>query len=193
METNLFKNSNIDEAKALAKLVWGDFFKNEPLKMQEIIYDFTFEYYDLNRNFSFAISDEKPNAYLLSYRKEDKNNKLKEYLDKIKIFNKDEQQKLIEVFKFIDFSSKKVKNLISENDIIIGLFVSIKKGCGSELLKKLNETCLKNNINNIYLWSDDTCNFQYYIKHNFILVEKFNYRVNEKIINTLIFKKEIRL
>lgn len=193
MKIDLFKNSNIKEAKVLTELVWGDFFKNDTLEFQKIVFDFTFEYYDLNRNFSFAISDEKLNAFLLSYRKEDKNNKYEEYLDKIKAYNPYEQKKLSEVFDFIDFSSKKVKNLMSENDILIGLFVSIKKGCGSELLKKLNETCLKNNIDNIYLWSDNTCDYQYYIKHNFDLIEEFTYNVNNRKINTLIFKKAIML
>lgn len=191
MKIDLFKNSNTKEAKILTKLVWGDFFKNDALEFQKIVYDFTFEYYDLNRNFSFAISDEKLNAFLLSYRKKDKNNKYEEYLNKIKNYNQSEQKKLSEIFDFIDFSSKKVKNLMSENDILIGLFVSIKKGCGSKLLKKLSETCLKNNINNVYLWSDNTCDYQYYIKHNFDLIEEFTYSVNNKKINTLIFKKAI--
>lgn len=193
MEIKLFKNLNIDEAKVLTKLVWGDFFENESQELQKIIYNFTFEYYDLNRNFSFAISDEKLDAFLLSYRKADKNNKYEEYIEKIKIYNQIEQKKLLEVFKFVDFSSKKVKNLMSENDILIGLFVSLKKGCGGELLKELNKICFKNNINNIYLWSDNTCNYQYYIKHNFDLIDEFEYSVNNRIINTLIFRKEIKI
>lgn len=191
MLINFFNDSNISEAKILTKLVWGDFFEKGNLDVQKLIYDFTFEYYDLNREYSFSITDNKLVAFLLAYKKEDKNNTLLEYKNKIKYLNNSYKKTALEVFNFVEFCSNETKNLMSENDIILGLFVSTQKGCGKKLLEQLQEICFKNSIKNIYLWSDSTCDYQYYLQHDFELVKEFQCRINKKQINTLIFKKEI--
>ena len=56
-----FKSSDIKSAKKLSHLVWGDFYKKENIEVQNLIYDFTVEYYDLNREFSYSIFDENDN------------------------------------------------------------------------------------------------------------------------------------
>lgn len=183
MYVDYFRDSNISEAKILTKLVWGDFFEKESQDLQKLIYDFTFEYYDLNREYSFSITTSKLIAFLLAYKKGDKN--------KIRYLNDSSQKIALEVFDFIEFCSEQTESLMLENDILLGLFVSTQKGCGKELLKQLRETCLKNNIKNIYLWSDSTCDYEYYLKHDFELVKEFWRSINDKQIKILVFKKEI--
>lgn len=56
-----FKTSDIDKAKELSHLVWGDFYKTENFTVQSLIYDFTFEYYDLNRELSYSVFDADAN------------------------------------------------------------------------------------------------------------------------------------
>ena len=60
------------------------------------------------------------------------------------------------------------------------------------LLSKLVETAKENGIKNIYLWTDTTCDYDYYQKNKFTLVKEIENQVNNKKINTLIFKKEIQ-
>lgn len=45
---------------------------------------------------------------------------------------------------------------------------------GSVLIEKLKEEAIKNNATSIYLWTDETCNYKYYEKRNFKLIEKYN-------------------
>ena len=49
----------------------------------------------------------------------------------------------------------------------------------------------ENDIKNIYLWTDTTCDFHYYQKNNFIPVKEFCFTVNGKKIDTFIFKKNL--
>ena len=80
---------------------------------------------------------------------------------------------------------------MSEDDLMMGLFISTQKGGGKMLLSKLKKTAINNGIKNIYLWTDTTCDFDYYQKNNFTLVKEFECIVNNQKINTLIFNKPL--
>lgn len=80
---------------------------------------------------------------------------------------------------------------MNDDDIMLGLFISIQKGCGRMLLKKLVQDCKKKNIRNIYLWSDTTCDYDYYLKNNFELQNEINSILNKKEITVFIYKKSV--
>ena len=104
------------------------------------------------------------------------------------------QDDKITAFNFLDYvenTGKEVKTIMNEDDLMMGLFISTQKGGGRMLLSKLVETAKENNIKNIYLWTDTVCDFDYYQKNKFTLVKEIKNNVNNKIINTLIFKKGI--
>ena len=41
----------------------------------------------------------------------------------------------------------------------------------------------------IFLWTDETCSFEYYQKNNFIMVEEYVINFQSKRIKTYIYKK----
>ncbi len=171
-----FQDTDILEASKLAKLTWGDFYTEEPPELQKIIYDFMIEYYDRNRNYSFSIIENGLKGFILAFTKNDKYTKQPD-------FNGEKIAQ--DLFNYLELCGKEVENIMEADDIMLGLFVSIQKGCGRQLLQKLFESCK----GNIYLWTDTTCDCDYYAKNNFELIKKFDIEVNNKTITTLIYKK----
>lgn len=59
------------------------------------------------------------------------------------------------------------------NDVIVGLFVSTRKGCGKRLLAELLYASEQKGIHHLYLWTDMSCNYNYYYRNNFEEVAHF--------------------
>lgn len=187
-----FEDSDIVEAGAIAHLTWGDMYADESRDLQNLIYEFMVGYYDLNRKFSFSCSNDGFKGFILAARKADVNNsyeKLKSRVEKLR--DKKERQIALELYSYLESCGKSVKEVMNEDDIMLGLFVSIQRGCGRKLLEKLVETCRENRIKNIYLWTDTTCDYTYYQKNEFELVKDVENFVNGRKIGTLIYKKSL--
>lgn len=185
-----FEDSDIIEASAVSHLTWGDMYTHESSELQNLIYEFMVEYYDLNRKFSFSILDENYKGFLLAAKKDDKNDSfglLKERVAQLKDIK--DQKIALELYDYLEACGKEVKRNMNDDDVMLGLFVSVQKGCGKMLLTKLIETCRENKIKNIYLWTDTTCDYDYYHKNNFELVKETENRVNDRRIKTLIYKR----
>lgn len=187
-----FLNSDIEKASQITNTVWGDLYAAESADLQKFIYDFTLEYYYLNKNFSFALDENGLCGLLFASLKTDKNLVTDEYKNKISTFNKKDRKTILNLFDYVENTGKEVKKVMNDDDLMMGLFISTQKGGGKMLLSKLKETAINNGIKNIYLWTDTTCDFDYYQKNNFTLVKEFECIVNNQKINTLIFKKPIQ-
>ena len=187
-----FLNSDIEKASQITHTVWGDLYSYENVDLQKLIYDFTLEYYYLNKNFSFALDENGLCGLLFASLKTDKNLVTDEYKNKISTFNKKDRKTILNLFDYVENTGKEVKKVMNDDDLMMGLFISTQKGGGKMLLSKLKETAINNGIKNIYLWTDTTCDFDYYQKNNFTLVKEFECIVNNQKINTLIFKKPIQ-
>lgn len=187
-----FEDSDIVEAGAIAHLTWGDMYADESRDLQNLIYEFMVGYYDLNRKCSFSCIDDGFKGFILAARKADVNNsyeKLKSRVEKLR--DKKERQIALELYSYLESCGKSVKEVMNEDDIMLGLFVSIQRGCGRKLIEKLVETCRENRIKNIYLWTDTTCDYRYYQKNEFELVKDVENFVNGRKIGTLIYKKSL--
>lgn len=191
MHIRTFENKDIIQASKLAKLTWGDFYTHESEELQNLIYSFMVEYYDLNRQYSFSILDNELKGFLLAFCKTDCY-KPKDFNARVNNLKNTAEQKIaFDLFNYLEICGNEIKNIINNDDIILGLFVSIQKGCGQQLLAKLVETCKAKNIKNIYLWTDTTCDYEYYKKNNFVLLKEIKSLVNGKLIKTLIYQKNI--
>lgn len=191
MHIRNFTDKDIFQASMLAKLTWGDFYTHESEELQNLIYSFMVEYYDLNREYSFSILDDELKGFLLAFGKTDCY-KPKNFDKRVNELKDSAEQKIAyDLFNYLEVCGNKLKNIINYDDVILGLFVSIHKGCGKQLLAKLVEICKEKNMKNIYLWTDTTCDYEYYKKNDFILIKEIESLVNGKQIKTLIYKKDI--
>ena len=50
-----FLDSDIEDASKITHAVWGNLYANNSCDLQKFIYDFTLEYYYLNKKFSFVL------------------------------------------------------------------------------------------------------------------------------------------
>ena len=187
-----FDDIDIPEASQLAKLTWGDFYTEESLPLQNLIYRFMVEYYDLNREYSFSVIDDGLKGFLLAFTKNDSKNLVQNFKNKVQNLKSTKEQKTaLDLFNYLEACGKEVKNIMTPKDVMLGLFVSVQKGCGRMLLSKLGEICMKKEIKNIYLWTDTTCDYKYYQKNKFKLVSELETLVNDKQIKTLIYCKPV--
>ncbi len=85
--------------------------------------------------------------------------------------------------------------LMDRTDIKLSLFVSIMPGTGSAILDSLCKQLSNEGWKHLYLWTDCECNWQWYVKHGFALVQKDVYepfRHNGSAYETFIFKRALQ-
>lgn len=186
-----FTDNDVEEASKISHLVWGDLYAKESSELQTLIYDFTLEYYYLNNSFSFALDENGLKGLVFASLKTDKNNSVENFKTKIQNLSDNDKIIALNLLDYVENTGREVKNAMGEDDLMMGLFISTQKGGGRMLLAKLIEKAKEKGIKNIYLWTDTTCDFDYYQKNKFTLVKEIECNVNNKNINTLIFKKEI--
>lgn len=188
----IIKNSadtDIEHISKIAHLVWGDLYFNESFELQKFIYEFTAKYYFVNKKYSLFAFEDGLKGVLLAALKSDKNHKFPDEA----LHNLDDKDRSTarNFYDYIEQSGKAVKSLMNDNDIMLGMFVSTQKGCGKMMLSKFFEICKENKIQNMYLWTDTVCDYDYYEKNSFELMKEFGFVVNNRKLKTLIFKKEI--
>ncbi len=186
-----FTDNDVEEASKISHLVWGNLYEKESCELQKLIYDFTLEYYYLNNTFSFALDENGLKGLVFASLKTDKNGSVENFKTKIQNLSDNDRIIALNLFDYVENTGREVKNAMGDDDLMMGLFISTQKGGGRMLLSKLIETAKERDIKNIYLWTDTTCDFDYYQKNKFTLVKEIECNVNNKNINTLIFKKEI--
>lgn len=58
-------------------------------------------------------------------------------------------------------------------EALLLLFVSVQKGCGALLMEEFRRRCRKAGISSMLLWTDDTCDFDWYQRRGFEEVGRF--------------------
>ncbi len=86
-------------------------------------------------------------------------------------------------------------SLMQDDDIKLSLFVSRKPGAGVQLLNQLCQKLKEEGWKNLFLWTDVDCNWEWYEKHGFTLVEESSYEPfsdENEDYKTYIFKKKLQ-
>ncbi len=95
---------------------------------------------------------------------------------------------------YLTMMDNRTLSLMNDDDIKLSLFVSRQAGAGSEILQQTMQLLRKQGWKNLYLWTDIDCNWQWYPKHGFTLVEEASYepfsKENEDY-KTYIFKRKL--
>lgn len=95
---------------------------------------------------------------------------------------------------YLSNSDDLLATYMTDNDIKLALIISNKRGYGAEILKHfINESQVKGK-EKIYLWTDSSCNHEYYPKRGFeeiLCVDNANANQNEEAYQTLFYRKKI--
>ena len=95
---------------------------------------------------------------------------------------------------YLTMMDERTLDLMNEDDIKLSLFVSRKPGAGSKILELTCERLKTEGWKNLYLWTDCDCNWQWYIKHGFTLVQEDIYEPfssENEDYKTYIFKHKL--
>ncbi|MCM1322494.1 MAG: hypothetical protein NC041_10300 [Bacteroides sp.] len=94
---------------------------------------------------------------------------------------------------YLETNGRRMKQLMREDDAYIGLFAGCVPATGSVLRKTFENACAENNIRRVFLWTDETCNIDYYHKNGFFVAADFpsEFCVNGNRLKTLVFQKNL--
>lgn len=76
---------------------------------------------------------------------------------------------------YLSLMDERTFALMGGRDIKLSLFVSRKAGSGSVILERVCERLRNEGWEQLYLWTDCDCNWQWYVRHGFTLVQEDTY------------------
>ncbi len=95
---------------------------------------------------------------------------------------------------YLRLMDERTLSLMDDGDIKLSLFVSRKPGAGHLILEHMYERLKAEGWKRIFLWTDCDCNWQWYGRHGFLLVQEDSYEPfsNEnEDYKTYIFKRAL--
>lgn len=189
MEIRNFCDKDHEQAVQVVYNEWAHMF-DEPENIKKTLYKFMISHYDLNRKYSFSVLNPDLKGFLLAALKSDENNSnenLKKELDEL---STKERKIGLEFLKYFEHNECMVKKHMQEDDIMLCLFMSNLKGCGKILLKELVKVCNENGIKNIFLWTDTSCNHDYYAKNGYQKLDTYSF-LDIHLHKTFVYKKSL--
>lgn len=95
---------------------------------------------------------------------------------------------------YIAFMDKKTFAFMNEDDVKLNMFISTQKGWGKKLLDEVIANLKQAGFKNLFLWTDEDCNVDWYINHNYQLVSEDVYELfsSEEDYKTYIFKLNLK-
>lgn len=95
---------------------------------------------------------------------------------------------------YLRMMDQRTLSLMQADDIKLSLFISLQPGAGGQLLQDLSHKLHGEGWKNIYLWTDCECNWAWYEKHGFALVEEGSYQPfchQDQDFKTYIYRKRL--
>lgn len=94
---------------------------------------------------------------------------------------------------YIALMDKKAFDFMTEDDVKLDIFISTEKGWGKKLLDDAIAYFKQMGFKNLFLWTDTECNVDWYISHNYELVDEDIYEPfsSEEDYKTYIFKMKL--
>ena len=111
-----------------------------------------------------------------------------------KELTENEEKGLNLVVQYLQEMDSRVHDFMTKDDVKLSLFISLKSGYGEKIFQKLKILLKKENYKSLYLWTDSDCNYSWYPKHGFSLVEERPYSqfsTEETDFKTYIFKIDL--
>ena len=111
-----------------------------------------------------------------------------------KELTENEEKGLNLVVQYLQEMDSRVHDFMTKDDVKLSLFISLKSGYGEKIFQKLKTLLKKKNYKSLYLWTDSDCNYNWYPKHGFSLVEERPFSLfstEETDFKTYIFKIDL--
>lgn len=191
MGIRAFQEDDITVAGQMAYEVWSYELGGIRPELNRFIHEYLVRYYDINRRLSFSVVSDGLDAFLLAGYKTDRNSYDDWFSQKLSLFSAKERKIIQEYKNYLTRNGDAVRKFMGERDVQMGLFMSRVGGAGKMLLNNLEQVCRRNNIENLFLWADVTCNVPYYEKNGFTILDRFenNASLEAGRLDTYVFRK----
>lgn len=194
-----FTENDIREAAELAYPVWGnghaDSGRGKEFGMLMCEYIVRYGWYGAPYAFKMVDDNGKMVACILAGKITQKNG-YNDWLEtQMPTFNDKQREEALTLREYFDTTGPKVYGRMkAEDDLYLSFFLSTIPGCGKQLLAEIINLAKSEGYKNLYLWTDSSCNHEYYTHHNFEQVAQFNsdeWKTDANDYLTYIFKKII--
>lgn len=182
--------NDFENVRRITQNYWG---KEVPMSkaLEDFIYDFLIRYYLTNINLTFVDDDNGVKAFVIASTLNDEKDFQDVWDVKIKELNSEDKEKANLYLDYLNYNHRKVLSYMDDNSVYLGLIASIKPRSGDALIKRLKDEMEKTNMKSLYLWTDETCNYKYYEKRNFKLIETYHVSLYGKDLKTFIYKLDL--
>lgn len=188
-----FRAEDLERAGEIALHIWGDEAGLIPETMRKNLYSYLVRYYYVPGSPLSCAADVNGEmcAFLLAAAGKHDSTAAEQWITPR--LSGDEKSIFLKYKAYIDGNKQAEYNFVRENEAVLLLFASAKKGCGSRLMQEFQLRCRNCGISSMILWSDDTCDFEWYKRNNFTETARFpaNPSLPGMELTTFIFRKQI--
>lgn len=196
MKIERFKEEDIVEAKKLAKQAWYWFYEGFTDDYVQQIAECILRHNFTDEDLSFKIFDDEGMKGLIFGTRKRKTVDLSNWVNaQCKMMSPQKKELLIRLNDYMDEADQNTLAIMADDDVKLSLFISIKKGCGKELLNAATKEFHKHKFKRIFLWTDTSCDYNYYPTHGFTLATEYrdwHYSTEKTDYLTYIYWKPIK-
>lgn len=180
-----YETKYLSDVIRLTRNYWANEVEMSPA-LETFIYDFLVRYYLYQDGYNYLlVENNEVLGFLLSSQKDDQNESLQYFQTKVKELNEKDKANAYAYLKYIEDNHQMVLKEMPKNSIYLGLILSHYHHGGMMLINKLKE---EQKNKDIYLWTDETCNYRYYEKQGFKLIKEYVITLYGKPLKTFIYK-----
>ncbi len=196
MEIQKFTELDIKEAAELAFPIWGEEHAKNGKEFGLLMCEYIVRYGWLNKDYAFKIVENgEMIGCVLAGKITDKstyNEWLDEHTPTMNQAQLDEALALRSYF--VQTGPKVYSQMNADTDLYLSFFFSSKQGCGKILVNEIIQLAKADGYKNLYLWTDSSCNHEYYARNGYTLASKFKsneWATDKNDYLTYIYKKSI--
>lgn len=195
MELCKFTEPLLDQGGDAAMELW----KGEmpvPQGMERTLYHFLVRYYYIPESpYNFAVLDgRRLRGFLLAApaAMPERHDSAREWIQP-HLTNDAQKSFFAEYWGYVNSNSAAEKQAALPGEVLLLLFGSLQRGCGRRMMEAFESECRKNGVASYLLWTDETCDFEYYRRNRFAEVANFPCAaaIKGKHLDTWLFRKTL--
>ncbi len=168
MEIKHFSKDRIDEVAAMAAEVWGKEQGASTPEVARIFCRHLARYSTYTTKLSLQATDEDGlQAIAFAWLPGDTNDADTWLREQLPMMTEEVRKTLLTNERYLKRTDEELQAMMLPNSAKLSFFISRKPGYGTPVLEALIDLLRKRGIEWLYLWTDCTCNWQYYPKHGY--------------------------
>ena len=171
MKISHFNQGRIDEVAKMASEIWGKEQGAHDPESASLFCEHLSRYSLYSTELALqAEDDDGLQAIAFAWLPGDDNNASQWLSEQLPLMTEGQRKTLLTNEGYLKRIDAELQSMMPANSAKLSFFISRKPGFGTAVLNSLIELLRKHGIEWLYLWTDCTCNWQYYPKHGYELI-----------------------